>query len=329
MENKNIWVVLNRDENSVHPHSIELLGKAAELGREMNEEVVGVVIGFENEKINKEAFYYGASKVISVDSKVYEEYSTEGYTHVLSELIDKYNPYAILIPATHNGRDLGGRICARKNLGLVADCVDIVYSSVDKKIDWVRPSFDGKLFSNIRITTTPEIGTVGSKVFKGNKKDESRSGEVIEENIDFNAEDIGTKILEFIKSETKKSNNLQDAEIVVAGGLGLGSKENWHLIDELAEALGAATACTKPLVDNGWFDKSMQVGSSGARVSPKIYIAVGISGSLQHVAGMKKSNLIIAINNDKEAPIFQNAHYAMVGDLFEIVPELTEAIKNI
>ena len=329
MDYKNILVLIDKDENKkLSELSKELIGKAREMADVLSEEVITLAIGNDMKEVAQDAIYYGADKSIYVNDKLLENYTTIPYTRVLDEIIEKYEPQAVLIGANADGRDLGGRICARRNIGLVADCSDIELTEDKKDTKWVRPTLDGKLFSDIRISSYPKIETVASGVFRINKKDENRAGELIEEKVEIPESDILTIVKEFIKSP-KEDKSLSDCDIIVSGGMGIGEKDNWHLIEELASAVHGLVGATKPVCDMGWVPVEEQIGSTGVRVAPKLYIAVGISGAIQHIAGIKKSDLIIAINNDPEAPIFKHAHYGLVGDLFEIVPMLTEKLKEI
>lgn len=327
---KNIWVLAELTEGKPTNLSLELLGKATELAEAKGGEVVGVVIGKDVDDACNEMIKYGANKVIKVDGDVYEAYSTDAYAKAVDALLEKYDPLLVLFGATENGRDLAARIAARRELGLVADCLNIFPVDDESEFKWERPTFDGKLYSDIRISTKPQLATIASKIFRGNKPNEDAEGEIIEETITVDANEIRTKILETVKNDFDTTTvELQNADIVVSGGRGLAEKENWYLIDDLAHALGGTTGASRPIADMGWVDVKKQVGATGTKVTPKIYVAVGISGAIQHLAGMKKSDLIIAINNDPEAPIFKAAHYGIVGDLFKVVPALTEAIEEL
>lgn len=322
---KNLWVVALQENGKLLDVSLEIITRAAQLAKEMNEEVVALVIGKDNEAASKEALQYGADRVVSVEGEEYESYRTLPYTHVLETVIEEHEPLAILIPATFNGRDLGGRISARKALGLVADCIDVKSVEGEKLIDWVRPTFDGKLISTIRITTNPQIGTVGSGVFK-KKIVESPKTEIIKEDIGF--KDDSYVIVEEKQKEAAKAEDLEGASRIVSFGMGIGGPENFKIAEDLAKELKAELGVTKPIADKGWEPYEKQVGVSGKKVAPKLYIALGISGAKQHTLGMKDSELIIAINKDPDAPIFQTSHYQVVGDIFEIVPKLTEKLKE-
>ncbi|MDO5714071.1 MAG: electron transfer flavoprotein subunit alpha/FixB family protein [Tissierellia bacterium] len=330
MAEKNIWVVAELTEGKPINLSVELLGKATKLAEEKGGDVVGVVIGKDTQEACDIMIKYGAKKVLKVDGDVYEQYSTDAYTKALETLLDKYDPLLVLFGATENGRDLAARLAARKELGLVADCLNIISVDEETEFKWERPTFDGKLYSDIRIKTKPQLATIASKIFRGNKPNDGAEGEIIEESVEFSIDEIRTKILEVMKNEhDTTTDDLETADIVVSGGRGLDNADNWYLIDNLAKALGGTTGASRPICDAGWVDVKKQVGATGVKITPKIYIAVGISGAIQHLAGMKKSSLIIAINNDPEAPIFKAAHYGIVGDLFKVVPALTEAIEEL
>lgn len=326
MEHKNIWVIVEKHEGKPLNVSLELLGKGRILADEKGEKLVAVLIGYQNADITKTLIEYGADEVINVDAKEYGHYRSDSFTFVLNSLIDKYHPFGIMIGATSNGKDLGGRISARRRLGLVAGCTDVYFNEDKSELLWERATFDGKLFSTIITSTFPKIGTVGNKTFRGNTPDSSRTGVVIDEKIEMPEEDIRTKVLEIIQEAQKATigPDMETADIIVAGGKGVGSKDKFAIIEEFAAAVNGAVACTKPLVDAGWMHYDYQVGSTGKKVSPKIYFAFGISGQLQHTEGMKDSDLIIAVNNDPNAPIFQVAHYGIVGDLFKVIPVLKE-----
>lgn len=331
MEYKNIWVIIEKSDNKPVQVCLEILGKGRELADQKGEKLVAVLIGENNEESAKMLIEYGADEVINVESPLYKHYTTDGFTTVLDQLIDKYKPFAILIGATNNGKDLGGRISARRKLGLVAHCTDIYWNEEKTDLMWVRPTFDGKLYSTILTATLPQIGSLGSNVFRGNKPDASRQGVITNETIELSLEDIRTKVLEFIKNETEsgKEVSLKDAKIVVSCGLGIQEEKNIQIVKDFAKLVGGALGCTKPLVDKGWLPQENQVGTTGTKVAPKIYFAFGISGALPHIGGMKKSDLIIAVNNDPDAPIFKTAHYGIVGDLFKVIPALTEELKDI
>ena len=329
MKNGNIWVVNETSEGSLSLITKEIMSIARELSDKLDKELVAVEIGHKNDELAKESAHLGADKIIQVDNELLEHYNTLGYTKVLDSLMEKYDPAIVMLPASHNGRDLAGRVSAKRGVGLVADCSNIELTEDKEDIKWIRPSFDGKLFCDVRITSETMMATIGRGGFVEAPLDESREAEIIKEEVAISEEDVKTKFVDFEKEEINPLlDKLLNAKVVVSGGRGLGGPENWHLVEELADALGGAVGATKAVVDLGWCDKDIQVGVTGVQVKPDLYIALGISGAIQHTKGMEDSTTIIAINNDLDAPIFKTAHYGIVDDLFNVVPGLIEAIKN-
>lgn len=329
MKKGNIWVVNETSEGSLSLITKETMSKARELSEDLNKELIAVEIGFNNDGIARESGYYGADKVIQVNDELLENYNTLGYAKVLEALMDKYDPAIVMLPASHNGRDLAGRVSANKGVGLVADCSSVELTEDKKDIKWIRPSFDGKLFCDVRILSEVMMATIGRGAFVEATRDESKNVEIIKEETKLKAEDIATKFIGFEKSDINPLlDKLMNSKIVVSGGLGLGGPENWHLVEELADALGGAVGATKAATDLGWCDKDIQVGITGVQVKPDLYIALGISGAIQHTKGMENSATIIAINKDPDAAIFNIASYGIVDDLFNIVPDLIKEIKN-
>lgn len=330
MKGKNIWVYIESFENEITHLCIEMLSKGRELADALDRQLVSVVMGKDNSAVAKSAIEYGADCVLSVENDLLETYTTIPYVKAFNTLIDKYEPAVILLPASPNGRDLGGSLCGRRNIGLVAECADILLTEDKEDIRWVRPSFDGLLYSDIRMNTVPKIGTVGKGAFPIAFKQEGRTGEVIHEKVSLTLSDILTEVLSFEEEDDDSVKaDLSESNIIVAGGMGVGDSKNWHIINEFADALGAAVGATKPVCDYGWCELDHQIGVTGTVVKPEVYFAIGLSGAIQHTNGMKDSGLIIAINKDPDAPIFKTAHYGIVGDLFEIVPALTEKIKSL
>ncbi|MBU5668873.1 electron transfer flavoprotein subunit alpha/FixB family protein [Peptoniphilus sp. MSJ-1] len=329
MKKGNIWVINENSGNSLSLISQEIMSKAKELSKTLDKEFVGVELGYENDEIVKELARYGADKVIQVDDENLKHYNTLGFAKVLDKLIDKYDPAIIMLPASHNGRDLAGRISAKRHIGLVADCSSVELTEDKEDIKWVRPSFDGKLFCDVRILSETMMATIGRGAFVKADYNENKVAEVIKEESGLTAEDIKTEFVDYEESDIDPAlDKLLNSKVVVAGGRGLGGPENWHLVEELAEALGGSVGATKAVTDLGWCEKSLQVGVTGANVKPDLYIALGISGAIQHTKGMEDSATIIAINNDPDAQIFKTAHYGIVDDLFNVVPKLIEEINN-
>lgn len=329
MKNGNIWVVNETSEGSLSLITKEIMSIARELSDKLDKELVAVEIGHKNDELAKESAHLGADKIIQVDNELLEHYNTLGYAKLLDSLMEKYDPAIVMLPASHNGRDLAGRVSAKRGVGLVADCSNIELTEDKEDIKWIRPSFDGKLFCDVRITSETMMATIGRGGFVEAPLDEKREAEIIKEEVAISEEEVKTKFVDFEKEEINPLlDKLLNAKVVVSGGRGLGGPENWHLVEELADALGGAVGATKAVVDLGWCDKDIQVGVTGVQVKPDLYIALGISGAIQHTKGMEDSTTIIAINNDPDAPIFKTAHYGIVDDLFNVVPGLIEAIKN-
>ena len=329
-EYKNVWVFIETEHGKAKNVGLELLNQGKVLANANNEKLIGVVIGKDMNDVVKSVISYGADEVILVEGEEYKEYTTDGYTNVMTKLVNKYKPSVILIGATINGRDLGPRVACRLETGLTADCTGLDIDEESRAIAWTRPAFGGNLMATILCSDTrPQIGTVRPGVFKKLQQDNSKTANIIKEEIRTPAEEIRTKLIDFIKIAGEQGVKLEEAEIIVSGGRGLGKAENFSLIKDLAEALGGAVGSSRAAVDAGWISPLQQVGQTGKTVGPKIYIACGISGAVQHLAGMSSSDMIIAINKDPEAPIFNIADYAVVGDLFEVLPVLTEEIRKI
>jgi electron transfer flavoprotein alpha subunit len=325
---KNIWVFIEQVDGKIRGVSLELVGQARLMADKLGEEVIGVVIGDNVSELPKEVISYGADKVILVEGPEYGSYSTEAYTKVISKLTEKYEPSVILIGATNEGRDLAPRISCRLRTGLTADCTNLDVDLEQRLIKWTRPAFGGNIMATILCPDNrPQIGTVRSNVFKKPAADVSRTGEVIREEIITKPEEIRTKILEVISAVQGEEVNLEEAQIIISGGRGMKCSENFALLQEMADVLGATVGASRAAVDSGWISHAHQVGQTGKTVGPKIYFACGISGAIQHLAGMSSSDIIVAINKDPDAPIFKVADYGVVGDLFEIIPLLTKEFK--
>lgn len=324
---KDIWVFVESEEGKAKRVSFELLNVAGTLAKEKNCKLVAVLVGKDLDPIAKEAIGYGADCAIVVEGEEYGFYSTDAFSDALVKLVQKYKPETFMLGATNNGRDLGPRVASRLQTGLTADCTDITIDEDSGNIVWTRPTFGGNLMANILCPDhRPQMGTVRQGVFKKLPFDESRQGEIIKEDIHFPKEKIRTRLVERVE-ELAAEVNFDDAEIIVSGGRGVGSQENFALLRDLASALGGCVGCSRAVVDAGWMPQVYQVGQSGKTVAPKIYFAIGISGAIQHVAGISASDVIVAINKDKDAPIFEVANYGIVGDLNKVVPELTKAFK--
>ncbi len=326
---KDLWVFVETNQDgSAKNVGIELLTPGKMMAGKQGGELVAVVIGHNVDEAVKAASTHGADKVLVVDGPEYEHYTTDAYTIALCALVEKYGPTSMMIGATNNGRDLGPRVSCRLHGGLTADCTALDIDEESGNVAWTRPAFGGNLMATIMCPNNrPQIGTVRPGVFKKCEETEAKA-EVIREDIHVDEKDIRTKVLEVIKEMGDENVDLEGAEIIVSGGRGVGGPEGFEPIRELAKVLGATVGASRAAVDSGWISHAHQVGQTGKTVGPKLYIACGISGAIQHLAGMSGSDVIVAINKDPDAPIFDVADYGVVGNLFEVLPVLTEEIKK-
>lgn len=324
---KNIWVFIETECGKAKNVGYELLNAAKPLAAQKGCSLVAVVIGKDIEGVAKDAICYGADSAIIVDGPEYEYYTTDAFAKAMTALVEKYKPETLMLGATNNGRDLGPRVSCRLKTGLTADCTAIDIDEESGHVAWTRPTFGGNLMAVIMCPQhRPQMGTVRPGVFKKGDYDESRTGEIIKEEIHTSEEEIRTKIVERV-NEVAEAVNLEEAEIIVSGGRGVGSAENFKLLEELAGVLGATVGCSRAVVDAGWMPHAHQVGQSGKTVAPKLYFAFGISGAIQHLAGISGSDTVVAVNKDPDAPIFDVADYGIVGNLNEVVPAMTEAFR--
>ncbi|MGI1658862.1 MAG: FAD-binding protein [Desulfitobacterium sp.] len=323
-----VWVVIEYNRGEIAPVSWELLGEGRKLANDIGCELAGVLVGHDVEKVIPEAFAYGAEKVYVVDDPVLKDYRTQPYAHAIVDLIRQYQPEIILMGATAMGRDVFPVIATTMQTGLTADCTVLGIDPTSKHLLQTRPAFGGNIMATILCKTRrPQMATVRPRVMAMPERVEGRSGEIIREELGLNEEEVLTKVVDFIKGDAK-SIFLDKAEVLVAVGLGLGSKKNLALAEELADVLGATIAGTRGAVEAGWITHDRQVGQTGITVRPKLYIAIGISGAIQHLVGMETSDFIIAVNNDPDASIFRVANYGIVGDLNEVVPALAAEFKK-
>ncbi len=334
---KGVYVYAQQVDNKLSGIAFELLGKAKELAAPLNTEVAAVLIGSDVKGLADELAAYGADKVIVVDDPELKEYRTEPYTHALASVINEFKPEIMLVGATAIGRDLGPRVSARVKTGLTADCTmleigDFPINPMPGKeqkhnqLLMTRPAFGGNTIATIACPNhRPQMATVRPGVMQAIEKIEGAKANVVEYNPGFTPDNKYVEILEVVKSVVDTA-DIMDAKILVSGGRGVGSAENFKILEDLAAALGGQVSCSRAVVDSGWKSRDIQVGQTGKTVRPQVYFAIGISGAIQHVAGMEESDIIIAINKDETAPIFDVADYGIVGDLNKIVPKLTEAI---
>ena len=349
---KDIYVVAEQRDGNIAKVTLELLGEATKLAEDLGEKVIGVLMGDKIKDKAQEMIEAGAEKVIVIEDEMLGEYVTEPYTKALTALIKEYDPNIVLFGASSIGRDLAPRVAARIHTGLTADCthldidmekyfeflratstadtasIERKLGMEDKTLKMTRPAFGGNVMATIRCADhRPQMATVRPGVMKVLEPEVGKKGEVEEFKVELTAEDMNVEIKEVLK-ETKKAVDITEAKVLVSGGRGIGSADFYNELQKVADLLGGEISSSRANVDAGWIAKDRQVGQTGKTVRPQIYFAIGISGAIQHVAGMEESDLIIAINKDEDAPIFDVADYGLVGDLKKIVPQLTAALKE-
>ena len=326
---KDLWVFVETNEDgSAKNVGIELLTPGRMMAEKQGGALAAVIIGCGTDAAVAAAAEHGADKIIVVDAPEYKHYTTDAYAIAMVALVEKYGPTSMLIGATNNGRDLGPRVSCRLGTGLTADCTALDIDEESGNVAWTRPAFGGNLMATILCPDhRPQIGTVRPGVFKKSDPCKGRA-EIIKEDIRVPEDKIRTKVLELIREMDEENIDLAGAEIIVSGGRGVRGPEGFAPVQELADALGGVVGASRAAVDSGWISHSHQVGQTGKTVAPKIYFACGISGAIQHLAGMSGSDVIVAINKDPDAPIFGVADYGVVGDLFEVLPVLTREIKK-
>ncbi|CDD12020.1 electron transfer flavoprotein subunit alpha [Phascolarctobacterium succinatutens CAG:287] len=322
-----MWVIAEQENGQLMNVTFELLGAAKELCAKLEEKCCAVLVTAAAGELTQQLIAAGADVVYVIEDAKYADYDTELYTDAICQLSKKYDPASIMFGATDDGRDLAPRVAARLHTGLCADCTALDVTD-DKLVAWTRPALGGNICATIICDVNrPQMGTVRPKVFKPAELDNTRTGEVIA----FTPEAGAVSRVELVKKEALSSENavkIDEADMIAAGGRGFGSKENFDVLEQLAALFeNSAVAGTRAAIDEGWLTHSQQVGQSGKSVTPHIYFACGISGAIQHLSGMKDSDIIIAINKDAEAPIFTVAHYGIVGDVNVILPKLIEKIK--
>lgn len=327
-EYKDVWVFCEQKKGVIQSVAYELLGKGRMLADELGVSLCAVLLGCRIKPRAEELIWRGADRVFFVDSPKLEDYQNEPYTAVLVKLVREHKPEILLCGATSTGRSLVSRVAVKIYAGLTADCTGLAIDKEKKLLLQTRPAFGGNVMATIICPRhRPQMATVRHKVMPEAKVDKKRKGEIIEQSFDDKQLLSRTKLLDIV-DEIESTVNLAEADIIVSGGRGLQKPENFAIIEELAKTLGGAVGASRSAVDSGWIPYSHQVGQTGKTVCPKIYIACGISGQIQHLAGMQSSDIIVAINKDAHAPIFRVATYGIVGDLFEIVPLLTQKFKK-
>lgn len=326
---KGVWVFIEQKKGQVQSVSYELLGKAQELAKKLNCQVSAVLLGYNLDDQLERLIWQGADNIYLVQAPELSNFQDEPYTNILVKLIQKYKPEILLCGATAIGRSLISRVAVKIKAGLTADCTGLDIEPERKILLQTRPAFGGNIMATI-ITANhrPQMATVRHKVMQPMNPDQRRKGKIIREQFDNAVYASRTKLLDIVE-EVESLINIAEADIIVSGGRGLAGKENFKILQELAAVLGAAVGASRAAVDSGWMPYSHQVGQTGRTVAPKIYIACGISGQVQHLVGMQSSNIIVAINKDPDAPIFKVATYGIVGDLFQIVPALSNKFKQV
>jgi electron transfer flavoprotein alpha subunit len=339
MKTNEVWIYIEQNNGKIADVSLELLGKGSELAKKLGVKTGAVLFGSGVKNLAEALFAYGADKVYLAEDAALKNYLTLPYCKVMADLIREIEPQIVLYGATTTGRDIAPRIASELRVGLTADCTNLQIGDYSKRVKeetkeyknilyQIRPAFGGNIVATIVCPDhRPQMATVREGVMKMNTPDKSKKGELIEIKPNIPKETMLSEIVKKIQQE--KLVDLKAAAIIVSGGMGVGSKDNFKLVHDLAHAIGGQVGGSRAAVDAGFIGKDHQVGQTGTTVRPKLYIAVGISGQIQHLAGMSESNRIIAINSDPNAPIFQTAHYGIVGDLNDIVPKFIESYKSL
>jgi electron transfer flavoprotein alpha subunit len=326
---KGVWVFIEHDRGHVHSVSWELVGEARKLADKLGCPVSAILLGGPDEQLDKfaaEAFTFGADTAYIMKDPVLKGYRNEPFTKGLTDLVNKYQPEIMLLGATSMGRDLAGSVATTLLTGLTADCTELNIDPTTRALAATRPTFGGSLYCTIMtLAYRPQMATVRPRVMLMPKADPSRSGETVQATLGMVETQIVTKLLDFIADANSNQINLPYADVIVSGGKGLKNPENFKLVFELARVLGGEVGATRPCVQAGWVEADRQVGQTGKTVRPKLYIAAGISGAVQHRVGCEASDVIVAINTDVNAPIFEFAHYGIVGNAMQVLPALTQA----
>ena len=325
---KGVWVFAEQRDGTLNKVALELLGLGQELAQGLNQELSAVLLGHEVEHLTQELGEFGARNIYLAQHRLLDHYQTGPYAKAIAQLIREHKPSIFLIGATTIGRDLAPRVSMRLNLGLTADCTELTIDPTDGSLLQTRPAFGGNVMATIRTWySRPQMATVRPGVMEAKKTDSKSDCRIIEKVVKLLDKDTFTRVLEVAREE-KKGVNLCDATVIVAGGRGVGSKDGMGCLFSLAEVIGGEVAGTRMVIEEGWLPVERQVGQTGQTVRPELYIACGISGAIQHRAGMLNSRYVIAINKDERAPIFQVADWGIVGDLHEVVPLFTNAMRD-
>ncbi|WP_404428109.1 electron transfer flavoprotein subunit alpha/FixB family protein [Sutcliffiella horikoshii] len=323
-----VWVFIEENEGKIAQVSLELLGAGRTLADKRGVELAGIIIGKNVTGLSDTVFEYGADTIYVYDQPIFQLYRTESFMKALLHCSEKYKPEIILYGATSTGKDLASAVATDLPTGLTADTTELDVEEDTGLLLASRPAFGGNIMATILCKKyRPQMATVRPKVMKALQPEKGRTGKLVVENIDIKEEDMRTKVLKIVREATKKI-RIDEADIVVAGGKGLGSEQGFELVHQLAKTLGGVVGASRDVVEAGWIEHHHQVGQTGVTVTPKIYFAIGISGAIQHIVGMKNSGMIIAINKDPDAAIFNSCHYGIVGDAFEIVPLLVKEFNK-
>ncbi len=326
---KDVYVIAEQRDGKIQKVGVELIGEATKLAKDLGEQVVAVLLGSNVADRAQELIHYGADKVVVVEDPMLEKYATEPYAKAITAVIKEFEPEIVLYGATSIGRDLAPRVSARVHTGLTADCTKLAINEETKLLHMTRPAFGGNIMATIVCKNhRPQMATVRPGVMAALAKDETRTGEVVNFKVDFVPADMNVEIIEEVK-ETKKTVDITEAKILVSGGRGIGSAEFVNTLQEAADVLGGVVTGSRPVIENGWLSKERQVGQTGKTVRPDLYLACGISGAIQHVAGMESSEVVISINKDDNAAIFSVSDLGVVGDVKVILPKLIEALKKV
>jgi electron transfer flavoprotein alpha subunit len=328
---KHVWVLIEMERGAVHPVSWELLGEGRKLADKLGVELAGALLAGPGEATQKavdEAFSYGADLVYLMEDPLLADYRNQPYAAAMTDLVNTYKPEILLMGATNLGRDLAGTVATTLATGLTADCTELAIDH-EGSLAATRPTFGGTLLCTIHtLNFRPQMATIRPRVMAMPEAQEGRTGRVVRHSLVMEEASIITKILDFIADANMDKAQLAYADIVVAGGMGLGRPENFKLVTELAAVLGAEYGCSRPVVQKGWMPAERQIGQTGKTIRPRLYIAAGISGAIQHRVGVEGSDIILAINTDPTATIFEFAHMGIVGDALQILPALTEAFRR-
>jgi len=326
---KDVWVIAEQKKGEIQSVTYELLGKGQELAEKLDVDLCAVLLGSKIQSKCNELIWRGAKKVYLVEAPELELYQNEPYANIISELINQHKPEIVLCGATSIGRSLVSRVAVKIDAGLTADCTGLDIDEERRLLLQTRPAFGGNIMATIICPNhRPQMSTVRHKVMKEAEVDKSIKGEIVKQDFDKKMLSSKTKVIDVVEEEGQGV-NLAEADIIISGGRGLGKPESFALLEELAEVMGGAVGASRAAVDSDWIAYSHQVGQTGKTVCPKIYISCGISGQIQHLAGMSSADIIIAINKDPDAPIFEVANYGIVGDLFDVLPALTKKLKEV